>query len=195
MGIKSKLRTIGGGDETEELEYKSLHKNFTYPLFPLSILILYKILFQSPSILVCTKSNSNSPPQWIRWTNNPHLHCHPEIPTQQCNSRPWVSTAARHISLALAALYTYIRGWPIVVSMSKSHNIYRPAADKRKGFTRRGLKNLTIEDMNRSERSPTTAPLASIRVCPRTTIATTQEKERYEKPVKEPIINGWLQLI
>ena len=193
MGIKSKLRTIGGGDETQELEYKSLHKNFTYPLFPLSIFILYKILFQSPLVLVCTKSNSNSPPQWIRWTNNPHLHCHPEIPTQQCNSRPWVSTACRRLMLVLAVLC--IRVWLLAVSMINSNTIYRPASDKRRDSARRGLKNLYTLNMNHPDRSPTTVPLASIRACPRKTSAKTQEKERYENPVKEPTqINGWLQL-
>ena len=100
------------------------------------------------------------------------------------NSRPWALTAARHLMLAL-----YIREWLRVFSMFNNNTIHRPATDTRKGSARRGLKNLTISYVNRLERSPTTAPLASIRASPGTTPVTTQEEERYENSVKEPI-NG-----
>ena len=108
---------------------------------------------------------------------------------QQCNSRPWVSTACRHLMLVLAALC--IRVWLLVVSMINSNTIYRPASDKRRDSARQDLKNLYTINMNHPDRSPTTVPLTSIRACPRTTPAKTQEKERYENPVKEPTqING-----
>ena len=80
----SKLSTISGGDETQELvckcllRYEPLHKNFTYTLFFLS---------QSSS---CTKFCLNSPRRWFPpiTGNKLLLHSHSPIHTMQQSLDP-----------------------------------------------------------------------------------------------------------
>ena len=82
MGIMSKLSTIVGGDETQELVYKSLplfeppHRIFTYTF---SILILHKFCLNSPD----AGSHTSQP-----FTNNP-TQMQQSLDSSRSNTTSW----------------------------------------------------------------------------------------------------------
>ena len=146
--------------------FEPLHKNFTYTLHSLSL--------------------SNSPPQWFHLL----LSSHSPIP-YKCNrtrhgpTLPLGTKATTAAPRSISALY--IREWTQISTSIGLQDRDQVASDAGKGPARRSIHTSSSLYMNRQERSPTTIPLVSIRKYSETTPATTQGKERYENPVKEPI--------
>ena len=116
----SKLSTISGGDETQELVYKCLlryeplHKNFTYTLFFLS---------QSSS---CTKFCLNSPQRWFPpiTGNKLLLHNRSPIHTMQQSLDPSRSNTTSWYEGYYGGSPFYIG--PVNQGMDPNQHQYRP---------------------------------------------------------------------